>query len=30
MLMFFSFEPLPLNSILLVIEYNLDEIRCDD
>ena len=30
MLLPFSCEPLPLNSILLVIEYNLDEIRCDD
>jgi excinuclease UvrABC ATPase subunit len=30
MLVPFSFEPLPLNSILLVIEPNLDRIRCGD
>ena len=26
----FSCEPLPLNSILLVIDHNLDVIRCGD
>lgn len=30
MLLSFSCEPLPLNSILQVIEYNFDEIRCGD
>ena len=30
MLVPFSYEPLPLNSILLVIEHNIDVIRCGD
>jgi len=30
MLVSFSYEPLPLNSILLVIELNLDMVCCGD